>query len=174
MVIGLGAIGVMGFGLSQEATNSDEFCLSCHEIAENAGKEYVGTSHHSALNGNPVTCADCHVPNEFLPMIIRKLRGVGGIYHHFKGTIDTPERYDDQRMWMATKTWAFMSARDSRACRQCHKVDEWTLELQSDKARQYHAGPLAKGETCIDCHKGLAHKLPPGIRDHEQFEGIDH
>jgi cytochrome c-type protein NapC len=169
----IGALGVIGFDSSMEATNSDEFCLSCHELADNAGKEYVGTLHHSNSTGRQVTCADCHVPNEFVPKIVRKLRGVGGIYHHFMGTIDTPERYDEQRMWMASKTWEFMDARDSRECRNCHDTDDWNRELQSGKAREYHVGPLAKGETCIDCHKGLAHKLPPSIREDEQFVGIE-
>jgi nitrate/TMAO reductase-like tetraheme cytochrome c subunit len=105
--------------------------------------------------------------------MIRKIKAVGEIYHHLKGTIDTPEKYDEHRMWMASKTWAFMNARDSRECRNCHVESRWNLELQSEKAQQYHVGPLAKGKTCIDCHKGIAHKLPPGIREDDQIEGID-
>ena len=37
-----------------------------------------------------------------------------------------------------------MQASDSRECRNCH-----ALECK-----------IEKGETCIDCHKGLAHHLP--------------
>jgi nitrate/TMAO reductase-like tetraheme cytochrome c subunit len=103
----------------------------------------------------------------------RKIRAIGEVYHHFKGTIDTPEKYDAYRMTMASKTWAEMNASDSRECRYCHDESRWDLALQSEKARQYHSGALAKGKTCIDCHKGLAHKLPPGIREDAQIEGID-
>jgi cytochrome c-type protein NapC len=170
----LGSMGVIAFGASMEATNTNDFCLSCHELADNAGKEFEGTPHHSNASGKQATCGDCHVPREFGPKMWRKLRAVGEIYHHLKGTIDTPEKYDEQRMWMASKTWAFMDASDSRECRNCHDEKAWKLEQQSEKARQYHTGSLAKGKTCIDCHKGLAHKLPPGIREDAQIEGIDY
>jgi cytochrome c-type protein NapC len=169
----LGVVGVIGFDVSMEATSTDEFCLSCHELADNAGKEFEGTSHHTNSSGFRATCNDCHLPREFGPKMVRKMRAIGEIYHHLKGTIDTPEKYDEQRMWMATKTWAFMNENDSRECRNCHKQAAWDLELQSEKAQQYHAGALAKGKTCIDCHKGLAHKLPPDIREDEQLEGMD-
>jgi cytochrome c-type protein NapC len=169
----LGVVGVLGFDASMAATNSDEFCVSCHELADNAGREFEGTSHHTNRTGKGAGCGDCHVPKEFGPKMWRKIRAVGEIYHHIKGTIDTREKYDEHRMWMASKTWAYMNSTDSRACRNCHDEARWNLELQSEKAQEYHDGPLAKGKTCIDCHKGLAHKLPPDIREDEQVEGID-
>ena len=67
-------------------------------------------------------------------------------------------------MWLASKTWAYMRATDSRECRNCHDQSSWHTALQSAKAQQYHTGALAKGKTCINCHKGLAHKPPPEIR----------
>ena len=76
-------------------------------------------------------------------------------------------------MWMASKTWAFMNASDSRECRNCHDQSAWDLELQTEKAQEYHVGPLSNGKTCIDCHKGIAHKLPAGIVEDAQIEGID-
>ena len=171
--VALGVLAVVGFDVTMAATNTNEFCLSCHELAENAGKEFEGTSHHTNASGLQATCSDCHVPHEFVPKMVRKIRAVGEVYHHLKGTIDTPEKYDEHRMWMATKTWEYMNARDSQECRNCHDGDAWKLELQSEKAKEYHDGPLAKGKTCIDCHKGIAHKLPPGIREDAQIEGID-
>jgi nitrate/TMAO reductase-like tetraheme cytochrome c subunit len=38
------------------------------------------------------------------------------------------------------------------------------LEKQDRSARKKHTRErmLEKGETCIDCHKGIAHKLPEG------------
>ena len=169
----VGAAGVVAFNYSLHATNTNEFCLSCHELADNAGKEFVGTTHHTNASGKQATCGDCHVAKQLIPKIARKVRAVGEIYHHFKGTIDTPEKYDEHRMWMATKTWAYMNETDSRECRNCHDEGAWKLELQSEKAQRYHSEALANGKTCIDCHKGLAHKLPPGIREDAQLEGID-
>jgi cytochrome c-type protein NapC len=169
----LGVVGVAGFEFAMQETSSDEFCLSCHELADNVGKEYVGTSHHTNSVGLEVTCANCHLPTEFVPKMIRKVRAAREIYHHLLGTIDTPEKFDAHRMRMATWTWAEMNTSDSRECRNCHDQQRWDLQKQSEKARQYHDGALAKGKTCIDCHKGLAHKLPEGIFEDEQLEGID-
>jgi cytochrome c-type protein NapC len=169
----LGGLGVMAFNATLHATNTNEFCVSCHELEENALAEFVGTPHHTNASGKVATCGDCHVPKEFVPKMIRKVRAIGEVYHHLKGTIDTPEKYDEHRMWMATKTWAYMNERDSQECRNCHDEGSWDLELQTEKARKYHSGALSRGKTCIDCHKGLAHKLPPGIVEDEQIEGID-
>jgi nitrate/TMAO reductase-like tetraheme cytochrome c subunit len=76
-------------------------------------------------------------------------------------------------MHMATVTWAEMNANDSQACRNCHDQSKWDLAKQSEKASQFHSGALAKGKTCIDCHKGIAHKLPRGITEDHQVEGMD-
>jgi len=95
------------------------------------------------------------------------------IYHHLAGTIDTPAKFDAHRMKMATRVWAELNETDSRECRNCHKAALWDLARQTEKARDYHTGTLAKGKTCIDCHKGVAHRLPPGIEPDEQLPGID-
>jgi cytochrome c-type protein NapC len=169
----LGMAGLAGTSFVLEATTTDEFCLSCHELADNVGREYEGTIHHTNSVGLKVTCADCHVPKSLGPKIWRKIRAVNEIYHHLLGTIDTPEKFDAHRMRMATWVWQEMNEADSRECRACHDESRWNLEQQTEKAQQYHQGPLAKGKTCIDCHKGNAHKLPEGIEEAEQLEGID-
>ena len=66
-----------------------------------------------------------------------------------------------------------MNENDSRNCRYCHVGEHWDLNMQSEKAQKFHSGALAKGKTCIDCHKGIAHNLPKGIGVDEQLEGID-
>jgi len=169
----LGAVGLFAFQEAMHATNTDEFCVSCHELEENALAEFIGTPHHTNASGKLAGCVDCHVPKEFFPKMARKFRAVGEVYHHVLGTIDTPEKYDEHRMWMASKTWAFMTERDSQECRNCHDTALWDLEQQGEKARKYHSEALSRGKTCISCHKGLAHKLPPGIGEDEQLEGID-
>ena len=155
------------------ATSTDEFCLSCHELQENIGYEYETMSHAKNSLGFRATCSACHLPKPFVPKMQRKFRAVAEIYHHLLGTIDTPEKFEEHRMRMATRVWADMNQTDSRECRDCHSPDRWDLSLQSEKAQEFHVGPLAKGKTCIDCHKGLAHRLPDGIGEDEQLEGID-
>jgi cytochrome c-type protein NapC len=173
LVVGalLGALGVLGFNYSMAATNTDEFCVSCHELADNALVEFQGTSHDVNRTGVSATCGDCHVPQQLFPKIWRKIRAAGEVYHHLMGTISTPEEYDEHRLWMATKTWNYMKAVDSRECRNCHNTTRWDVTAQSATARRYHTGALARGRTCIDCHKGIAHKLPRDIREDPGFRG---
>ena len=57
-----------------------------------------------------------------------------------------------------------MKETDSRECRNCHDFSYMELDLQDKSARKKHIPErvLEKGETCIDCHKGIAHELPEG------------
>ncbi|MEG2048984.1 MAG: NapC/NirT family cytochrome c, partial [Comamonas sp.] len=43
----------------------------------------------------------------------------------------------------------------------CHNYDSMDLTRQSLRAQNMHSTYLdSKEKTCIDCHKGIAHKLP--------------
>jgi cytochrome c-type protein NapC len=43
----------------------------------------------------------------------------------------------------------------------CHSADSMDITRQSPRAADAHQRFLFTGEkTCIDCHKGIAHKLP--------------
>ena len=59
---------------------------------------------------------------------------------------------------MAQKVWATMKSTDSRECRNCHDINHMDLEKQQPRARGQHEDAKTSGETCIDCHKGIAHK----------------
>lgn len=159
----MGAMGLVAFDATIHATSTDTFCLSCHELADNIGNEYYGMSHAKNAYGIRVGCSDCHVPKPFVPKMIRKLRAVAEIYHHVLGTIGTPAKFEEHRLKMASRVWADMNETDSRECRSCHKSDHFDLAAQPEKARDFHTSALAKGQTCIDCHKGIAHKMPAGI-----------
>jgi cytochrome c-type protein NapC len=167
-----GAIAVPTFNGVLDATSSDAFCLQCH--SEDIGPEYRGTVHDTNATGIRVTCADCHIPKEYVPKVYRKATaGAKDVYHQILGTINTPEKFEANRLRLATHTWEEMNENDSKACRYCHDAAQWDVELQREKSRDYHSPALAKGKTCIDCHKGNAHKLPEGIETDHQVEGID-
>lgn len=78
------------------------------------------------------------------------------------GKINTKEKFEAHRLELAKHVWATMKANDSRECRNCHTQEAMDLENQDKSARKKHSKErrLAKGETCIDCHKGIAHELP--------------
>ena len=62
---------------------------------------------------------------------------------------------------MARNEWARLKANDSLECRNCHDLEYMDFTRQSTRGAEAHERFLATGEkTCIDCHKGIAHKLP--------------
>lgn len=161
LIGGIGAL-ILGGGTHtvMEATSTTEFCISCHEIEDNAWAEYKETIHHRNSSGIQVECADCHIPKDFSGKVVRKIEAAREVYGHWTGIIDTPEKYDAHRKTMAEKVWGEMRANDSASCRSCHSTIEETLDLQYDWARVNHQRMIDENMTCIDCHQGIAHKLP--------------
>ena len=53
-----------------------------------------------------------------------------------------------------------MKASDSRECRNCHTFASMDTEKQVRPAKRRHAEAQQQGKTCIECHQGIAHKLP--------------
>ena len=164
MVILLFLSGVVfwgGFNWAMELTNTERFCISCHEMNENVFKEYRHTIHYTNRSGVRATCPDCHVPKEWGPKIIRKIQASNELLHKFLGSIDTPEKFQAKRHELAEHEWARMRANDSQECRNCHNFEYMDLTEQGRRAAKTHPVAFGKGMTCIDCHKGIAHQLPP-------------
>lgn len=146
-------------------TNTTEFCISCHEMRTTVYEEYLETSHYSNASGVRATCSDCHVPREGLPRLARKIGAVKDLYGHFVGTLDTREKFEAARLEMAKTVWRYLESSRSRECRHCHDFDAMDFEEQPRRPRRKHPVAMENGETCIDCHKGVAHALPEGFRD---------
>lgn len=146
------------FNTGMEATNTLEFCTSCHEMRDNVFQEYKKTIHYTNRSGVRAACPDCHVPKDWTHKIIRKIQASNELYHKVLGTVDTPEKFDAHRLEMAKREWARMKATDSRECRNCHAFDQMDPEKQKQRARKQHENAQEDGMTCIDCHKGIAHK----------------
>jgi cytochrome c-type protein NapC len=144
-----------------ELTNTERFCIGCHEMKENVYKEYRHTVHYSNRSGVRATCPDCHVPKEWGPKIIRKIQASNELLHKVLGSIDTPEKFQAKRYKLAEHEWARMRANNSQECRNCHNFEYMDLTEQGRRAAKTHPVAFGKGMTCIDCHKGIAHQLPP-------------
>ena len=150
-----------GFNTALEATNSEEFCISCHEMKENVYEELRETIHFSNRSGVRATCPDCHVPHGWTDKIGRKMQATKEIWGKIFQTINTREKFLEKRRELAEHEWARLAANDSLECRNCHNYDFMDFTAQSPRAAEQHSTSLAKGEkTCIDCHKGIAHQLP--------------
>lgn len=144
-----------------EQTNRMEFCVSCHEMGR-VFEEYKQSPHYKNAAGVRAICADCHVPKPWGPKMVRKVQATNDLYHTILGTIDTPEKYEAKRLQLAERVWARMRDNDSRECRSCHAFEFMDFHEQDDRASRKMKKVVDRntGETCIDCHKGIAHKLP--------------
>ena len=156
-----------GFNTFMEYTNTLEFCVSCHEMDQMVYQEYKKTVHYKNRTGVRVVCSDCHVPKEWGPKLIRKIKASRELWHKMLGTIDTPEKFEAKRLERAQNVWASMEASDSHECRNCHTYHAMDFKKQSRRGREKMQKAMEKGKTCIECHKGIAHKLPKGMEDED-------
>ncbi len=146
------------FNMGMEATNTEEFCSGCHAPIV---AEIQETIHYSNRSGVRAICSDCHVPHEWTDKIVRKVQASKELLFHFAGTIDTPEKFQARRAHLAEREWARLKANDSLECRNCHQFEYMDFSEQGSRSAKLHSTALANGEkTCVDCHKGIAHKLP--------------
>jgi len=149
------------FNTALEVTNTELFCISCHEMRDNVYQELKTTIHYTNRSGVRATCPDCHVPHEWTDKIARKMAASKEVWGKVFRTINTREKFLAKRRVLAEHEWVRLKANDSLECRNCHNFEFMDFTRQSKRAVQRHSTALASGErTCIDCHKGIAHQLP--------------
>jgi len=156
----LGIIFWGGFNWSMEVTNTENFCISCHEMRNNVYQEYKQTIHYTNRTGVRATCPDCHVPREWGYKVERKIGATNELFHKIIGSIDTPEKFEAKRLKLAEHVWEDMKETDSRECKNCHANEFMQLKSQSKLSQRKHARGIKEGLTCIECHRGIAHQLP--------------
>ncbi len=160
LLIASGILVWSAFSATLAWTNTEQFCISCHEMRSNMYEEFLDTIHDRNSAGVRATCVDCHVPVAFGPKLAKKIRASKDVYHHLLGTLDNREKFRARRLQMAEAVWTYMKATDSRECRECHVAAKMELETQNGRAARKHEQMVTSGKTCIDCHKGIAHDLP--------------
>jgi nitrate/TMAO reductase-like tetraheme cytochrome c subunit len=168
----IGVIFWGGFNTAMEVTNTLEFCVGCHEMEENVFQEYKKTIHYNNRAGVRATCSDCHVPRPWIHKVVRKIQASNEVFHKILGTIDTPEKFDAKRLTLARHVWTTMKETDSRECRNCHDFTTMNPEKQKPRARKQHMNAMLAGNTCIDCHKGIAHKKVHDQVDEEEMDAM--
>lgn len=161
-IFGAGIVFSGGFSTAMGATNTLEFCISCHEMKNTVYQEYKQTIHYANRTGVRAVCADCHVPKDWLHKMGRKIQASREVYGKIMGTIDTPEKFEAKRYELAKREWTRMVKTDSIECRNCHHPDSMSPDVQTEKAQRRHAKAKKEGMTCIECHFGIAHQEPAG------------
>lgn len=150
-----------GFNTALELTNTEKFCISCHEMRDNVYQELKTTVHFTNHAGVRATCPDCHVPHDWTDKIARKMQASKEVWGTIFGTINTREKFLEKRLELAKHEWSRLKSNDSLECRNCHSAESMDFSVQSPRAAEAHSTFLVTGQkTCIDCHKGIAHELP--------------
>ena len=144
-----------GFNWALELTNTESFCISCHEMRDNVYQELKGTIHWANRSGVRATCPDCHVPHPWIYKIRRKIQASNEVLHKILGTIDTREKFEAHRLELAQHVWDTMKSTDSRECRNCHAV-EFDGSEEAIGSGSYHARSDQGGSNL--------HRLPQGHR----------
>jgi cytochrome c-type protein NapC len=149
------------FNTGMEMTNTEAFCTGCHEMRDNVFQELKSTIHYTNRSGVRATCPDCHVPHHWTDKVARKMQASKEVWAKVFGSINTRDKFVARRLELAGHEWARLKANDSLECRNCHNFASMDFTRQSARAQAQHSTALATGEkTCIDCHKGIAHRLP--------------
>ena len=148
------------FNWSLELTNTEKFCVSCHEMKSYIFTEYKKSTHYANRTGVRASCPDCHVPRKWVHKVVRKVTATNELYHWAAASIRTPEDFKAKRLKLAKKVWSTMKSTNSRECRNCHRNDFMEGSAQSEKAELMHALAVPWKMTCIECHQGITHTLP--------------
>jgi nitrate/TMAO reductase-like tetraheme cytochrome c subunit len=167
--VAAGLVGTVGTQVMVAMTGTDAFCGgACHSM------QWVAREHRESghgLNGVGVhaACHDCHIPKDYPHVLWYKaVAGAKDVFGELRGVISTEEKFKNERGRMAQRVWAEYKANDSRHCRDCHRFTPEAVAKQNQSARPMHQQALEGKATCIDCHKGVAHKesqlRPPGHR----------
>ena len=164
LIVG-GAGGVVawgGFNTFMEHTNTLEFCISCHEMESTVYEEYKTSVHYTNASGVRAVCSDCHVPKDWTREAHPQDPGDQRALPSLRSARSTRRRSSlRQRLRLAEHVWATMKANDSHECRNCHSFEAMDFHKQTARAAEKMQEAMPAGQTCIDCHKGIAHKLPP-------------
>lgn len=155
-----GIIAWQGFNMGMDATNEEQFCLACHTMRDNLLPELQKTVHWSNRTGVRARCPDCHVPHEFTDKVARKMQASREVFGHLIGTIGTREKFLEHRVVLAQREWARLTANDSRECRACHDYKDMDFDKMRPESQVAMRNAAARNQSCISCHKGIAHQLP--------------
>ena len=155
-----GAASWQGFHTAMEATNKESFCLSCHTMHDNLLPELQKTVHWNNRTGVRARCPDCHVPHEFTDKVARKMQASREVWGQLVGTIDTREKFKEHRIVLARREWKRLQANGSRECRACHDYKDMDFNRMRPESQVAMRSAADRNESCISCHKGIAHQLP--------------
>lgn len=154
-----GAISWQLFNDAMDKTSTEEFCVSCHSMQQPL-QELKETAHWSNAKGVTATCSSCHLPHDKTAKFARKVQASREVLAELTGKYDDPDAYEKHRLEMAEREWARFKANGSKECKACHQYARMDFDKMSPAARKAMKGAAERDQSCLDCHKGVAHHLP--------------
>ncbi len=119
------------------ATNSSQFCKSCHEMAPEY-TTYKNSAHAEA------ECVDCHVaPGNVAQELGHKVKSLKEVYYHVIG-IPNPIHSTEEEAVL------------NENCQTCHSENRNVTPTDSG-LKVEHQKHIDEGVLCINCHSGVAH-----------------
>jgi nitrate/TMAO reductase-like tetraheme cytochrome c subunit len=157
---GFGA--TVGTQVMVAVTGTDAFCGgACHSM-QWVAQEHRASVHGVNRTGVSAACHDCHIPHRYPELLWYKAKaGIKDVIGEMRGVIATEDAFKKERLRMAQEVWAEYKANNSRNCRTCHLFTPEVIAKQQGFVQPLHKQVLEGSGTCIDCHKGVAHR-PPG------------
>ncbi|WP_075321406.1 pentaheme c-type cytochrome TorC [Histophilus somni] len=174
LLVGGAFVGIVGwiiFNAVLDHTSQEEFCISCHSM-QYPLEELKQTAHWSNDKGVSASCPDCHLPHNTVDKYIRKIQATKEIFAELSGKISSKTDFEKHRLEMAEREWARMSANGSAECKACHSYDRMDFDKMSEIARNAMIPAAEKDQSCIDCHKGIAHHLPEMSHSSSKGNGL--
>jgi cytochrome c-type protein NapC len=161
----LGAMGLGTFNWMIHETSTNDFCYTCHSHELFIQPGYEASSHFKNAAGVEASCGACHIPHGWWGTVGLKMRASLDILPELTGRLGTEEKFESHRREMAISVWSDYLERDSSYCKTCHALDSMDLDSQDVGASFMHAESRDSGESCIECHQGIVHKLPAEWQD---------
>jgi formylglycine-generating enzyme required for sulfatase activity/nitrate/TMAO reductase-like tetraheme cytochrome c subunit len=150
-----------------KATNTDEFCNSCH-VHPHSTNSWKLSTHYDNKRGIVVHCVECHLPTEGFYKFSEKVKtGLRDVY----GTI-----FKD----VSELDWEEMSKLEhavhhtyETSCINCHKnLFPLGLSQKGEEAHYYYENN-EESLHCINCHLGVGHYSETTVHAQNVDFGVD-
>lgn len=143
---------------AMHATSTLKFCSeTCHEMGVHA-EELKYSTHAKDFDGQPISCAQCHIPVDSLvdTLAVKSYSGIKDLYVHNFGD---PENLD--RLHMQKVARRFVSDENCLACHTDLYKNATMKEPISELGKIAHDSYLGKDgqakSKCVGCHANVAH-----------------
>ncbi len=150
---GLIVLGAVGFAGTVAVTESNEFCVSCHEL-DYAYTGWEQSTHVNNPEGVAANCVDCHVPPQLLDLTFSKVDSLNELYAHWFKPSSDPFWWQENLPRLQARAHERMK---DDTCLRCHK---WRFAPASEEGKIAHATAPATTR-CVQCHQHFVHNPTP-------------